>query len=134
GTLLTLDVTDLSVQINTENGALTVGASSTPASALDWTTALDLNSDNGFGQANDQLVVHNNTTGTDTTIDLKAELIQASGTATVTVANRLASGSVPFSFSQVPVNVLPATGATILPNATLTRLGLQIVGTGFLIG
>ena len=47
-------------QLNLASGSYTNGSTTTAASALDWTTALDLNSDGKFGQAADQLTVGNN--------------------------------------------------------------------------
>ena len=135
---LTLALTDLGLALNTATGAHDDGAGhSTPASALDWTSALDLNGNGTFGEpgvapAGDQLAPGG------TPLDLAIGMVQASGTGTVNVFDFVA-GTVAFVFKQQTVDVDADSSGSIVPGipsvhgargppdvfgATLSTLGL----------
>src|SRR5262249_53552084 len=94
---LTLDVSALSVSINTSSGSVDDQAGhSGDASALDWTTSLNLNGDVTFGDPvvsdsdhGDQLDVGG------TLIDFTGALVAVSGTARVSIAD-LVTGETTF--------------------------------------
>ncbi|MGZ4363246.1 MAG: hypothetical protein ACXVFF_13510, partial [Gaiellaceae bacterium] len=145
---LSLDLTALTVSVNTASGSFDDGAGHTgDASALDWTHALDLNGDASFGDpgtppSGDQLEVGGSP------IDFTGAFIQVSGTAQVNIFG-FVSGTVGFTFKQQTVNldangdgvfapgVVPSTpirGPPDLPNAVLTTLDLTIGSGGLFIG
>ena len=131
-----LTVDDLTLRINEANGAYTNG-STVAAAALDWTTALDLNTNGTFGESPaDQLTVGG------IPIDLTGATLTVSGTANVQLFGMI-TGEVAFAFQQQTVSVdvdrdgtleLPVTGTAWargppgpdLQNATLTTFGLSV--------
>ena len=143
---LTLDASSLTLKVNTASG--TYGAS-VNAAPLNWSTALDLDSNGHFGQAADQLTVGG------TGINLSGALLAATGTAHLNLFG-FVDGTVSFSFQQQTVDVdVNGDGAIDLAdtnghwargppgtdpgpdlhNATLTTLGLVIpVGGSLTIG
>ena len=89
----------------------------TGATALDWTTALNLDRNASF---KDVLTVAG------ITIDMKTASIAASGIGTVDIGPGLVTGSVAFSLERQTVNlVTPA-----VTGATLTTVGLRILSPG----
>ena len=137
---LTLTLTDLGLALNTATGAHDDGAGhSTPASALDWTAALDLNGNGTFGEpgvapVGDQLAPGG------TPLDLTIGMVQASGTGTVNVFD-FVTGTVAFVFKQQTVDVDADSSGSIVPGipsvhgargppdvfgATLSTLGLTV--------
>ena len=141
---LDLTVSSLSLALNRASGARADGGSPVNAEALDWTTALDLNTNGQYGEAGtDQLVVGG------VPVNLDGALVQASGSANVNVFG-LVSGAVTFVFKQQTVDVdadgvggivpgfipsgPPARGPPDLAGATLTTLGLTVTGVGISIG
>src|SRR5262249_15263519 len=145
---VTLALSNLDVQLNTAKGESDNGSTTVPASPLDWTHDLNLNGDATFGDAGvapagDQLAPGNIPLG------LTVGTVQASGTGTVNVFD-FVTGAVSFVFKQQSTNVdadgdgvinpgfipanPPARGPPDLANATLTTLGLAVVGTGISIG
>ena len=137
-----LITTSLTFQFNTASG--TYGSGQT-ATALDWTTALDLNTNGHFGEVADQLSVAGSP------MNLNGELLAASGTATIN-AFGFVNGTVSFAFKQQTVDVnlnggtVPLTSAAWgagargppgpdIQGATLTTLGLTVpVGQSLTIG
>ena len=131
-----LTVDDLTLRINEANGAYTNGAT-VDAAPLDWTTALDLNTNGTSGESPaDQLTVGS------IPIDLNGATLIVSGTANVQLFGMI-TGEVAFAFQQQTVSVdvdrdgtleLPVTGTAWargppgpdLQNATLTTFGLSV--------
>ena len=142
---LGLTVTNLAIQINEASGAYTNGSTQIPAQPLNWTTALDLNVDNKFGTAADQL------SPAGVPLDLTAGVLAVSGVASVQLFGLL-SGQINFAFQQQTVSVdvdrdgtleLPVVGTAWargppgpdLNDATLTTLGLSIAsGQSLVVG
>ena len=142
---LTLDASSLTLKVNTASG--TYGSSPVAAAPLNWTTALDLDSNGHFGQSADQLTVGS------TTINLSGALLAASGTAHLDLFG-FVDGTVSFSFQQQTVSVDVDGDGTIqqagsngswarappgpgpdLESATLTTVGIVIpVGQSLTIG
>ena len=143
---ISMTVSKFNLQINEASGQYKPGGTGTAvdAQALDWTRALNLNSDTTFGGPADQLTINS------TPIDMSGSQLQASGAATVSLASGLVTGAVQFSFSQTVVNAdltangqytgqpTPTTSARGPPNflvdATLTRIGLYILPAGISVG
>ena len=95
---LTLTANDLTLDVTTFSGMYTNGATKTAASALNWTTALELNDSGTFGGAANQLNVGG------TPISMTAAELAASGTASMNL-DGIVSGRVAFSFEQQQVDV-----------------------------
>ncbi|HVP75835.1 MAG TPA: hypothetical protein VMS63_07420, partial [Gaiellaceae bacterium] len=143
---LTLDASSLTLKVNTASG--TYGSSHTVAAPLNWTTALDLDSNGHFGQSADQLTVGS------TGINLSGALLAATGTAHLRLFDGFVDGTVSFSFQQQTVSVDVDGDGTItqagsdgswargppgpgpdLESATLTTIGIVIpVGHPLTIG
>ena len=143
---LTLDASSLTLKVNTASGTYGASVNATP---LNWSTALDLDSNGHFGQSADQLTVGG------TGINLSGALLAATGTAHLNLFG-FVDGTVSFSFQQQTVDVdVNGDGAIDLAdtnghwargppssdpgpdlhNATLTTLGLVIpVGGSLTIG
>ncbi|HEY5057558.1 MAG TPA: hypothetical protein VII51_00960, partial [Gaiellaceae bacterium] len=132
---VSLTVDGLTLRLNQASGAYTNGTT-VAAAPLDWTTALDLNTDSSYGTPQDQLTVGG------IPIDLTAGTLSVSGTANVQLFGMI-SGEVSFAFQQQTVSVdvdrdgtleLPVSGTAWargppgpdLQNATLTTFGLSV--------
>ncbi|HVM56368.1 MAG TPA: hypothetical protein VMT74_02815, partial [Gaiellaceae bacterium] len=133
---VSLTVDSLTLRLNQATGAYTNG-STVDATPLDWTTALDLNTNGTFGQSpDDQLTVGG------IPIDLTGATFVVSGTADVQLFGMI-TGQVSFAFQQQTVSVdvdrdgmleLPVSGTPWargppgpdLQNATLTTFGLSV--------